>query len=148
MIETKHIDINGHDYACTQFPARKGVALQARMLKLCGSGIASLLSGGMSAEVNFTPVIAAITEKLDENDVVKFIEDILACTRRDGAELTPTAIDSVFVGEYLDLFKAVKFVLEVNFASFFAGIGAVMSTAAVPETTLAKPVKRQVLRTS
>ena len=141
MVETKTKVIDGAEIAVTPFFARRGLAMQARLLKIAGPGLAPLLEKGADAEIDFTAVIMALTARLDEQEVVKYIEDLLAGTRYNGIELTGVNIDAQFSCNYWQLFKVIGFALEVNFGGFFAAIG-----KAIPKQDETPKTIRRVLR--
>ena len=69
--------------------------------------------------------IQLLAETIDEKVFDELIGELLQGVRRDGVELTSSVIDHVFAGELMTLYHVIWFVLEVNYADFFAlgGIG-------------------------
>src|SRR4051812_2624866 len=128
MIQSKERTIDGAAYQVTQFPARRALALQTRLLKLLGPSLATALGGIEDGRIDASVLSLALRqlgEKLDESATVDLVLQLLACTRKDGKEITEGVFDLEFAGQLDSLYKVLSFVLEVNFGGFFAksGIG-------------------------
>jgi len=127
MIKTEEKKIDDMEVAVTQFPARFGFKMQARLLKVFGPVIGKMLGGadlkkGADADVNLDKLSEAIEllfKSMDEDGAMKLIMDLLQSTRINGQEVNDGSFDSIFPGKYSTLFKIVGYVLEVNYGSFF-----------------------------
>ena len=127
MIKTEEKKIDDMEVAVTQFPARFGFKMQARLLKVFGPVIGKMLGGadlkkGADADVNLDKLSEAIEllfKSMDEDRAMKLIMDLLQSTRINGQEVNDGSFDSIFPGKYSTLFKIVGYVLEVNYGSFF-----------------------------
>jgi len=125
MIQTKEKKINGVEYSVVQFPARHGLKIKAELVKLFAPSLFSL-AGNLDAKVNsetLGPVIQGLCDRLHPDDMVDLALRLLANTRREGKELTTSVFDDVFAGSFDELYKALAFVIEVNYGSFFQSLG-------------------------
>jgi hypothetical protein len=131
MIETKEKYINECKYTCTQFPARRALKLKTKLIKLIAPSIFTGIGAAQGPNILDvsldSPLLGKAVEmlvsRLDEDDMVRLILEMLSSTRRDGKELTEGHFDMVYAGNFAELFKALFFVLEVNFGSFFQEMG-------------------------
>jgi hypothetical protein len=83
-------------------------------------------SSVLDADIDGSAMAAGI-EKLfanlgDDAAIGAFTEELLQFTRRDGTELTPQHMDLAYAGNLLEMYKALLFVIEVNFGDFFSGL--------------------------
>jgi hypothetical protein len=143
MIDTKKKTIDGAEYSVTQFPARRGLALKIKLVKLIGPALAEAAGGldlkeGVNlqeAEID-TGFMGKAVEKLVEgmdDSTGDLILDLLSMTRKNGQELKEAVFDTEFAGDYLTLYKVLGFVIQVN--GFFGKGGIGMLTAAVMPKT-------------
>ena len=134
MVDNKEKEIEGMKVNVTQFPARFGFKMQAKLLRIFGPVIGTVLSGNdiskgvMNSDVsmgNLSEAIKRLFEVLDEDKSLALVLDLLQQTRIDGQEVNEGTFDTLFPGKYLALYKILGFVLEVNYGSFFGegGIG-------------------------
>jgi len=133
-LDTKEKEIDGMKIAVTQFPARSGFKLQAKLAGIFGPVIGEII-GGLNikgktkiseADIDFSKVSDALRvlfEKLDEERAYALVLEILQFTRADGHEINDNTFDQLFPGKYLTVYKTVGFTLEVNYGSFFGGSG-------------------------
>ena len=138
-IETKNKTIDGREVMVTQFPGRRALSYKTRLLKLLGPSVVEMFSGVklesvevLSSDFDLSIISKAfdkLAEKLDESEFVKFVLELLQCTRVDGKEITPEYFDNEFAGNLLFMYKVLWFTLEVNYGSFFGqgGIGKILS---------------------
>lgn len=135
MVETTRRQLSGHAYEVTEFPARQGLRLQARLLRIVGPSIAALgaeaLQGAQPSDVGslldvdisseaLTRAVGELVARLDEQRVERLILDLLGQTTRDGRPVgEETEFDAAYTGNYGELLRAIGLVLEVNFGSFF-----------------------------
>lgn len=148
MIETKEKEINGNVYSVTQLPARRALKLKAKLLKMFGAALTQLFLTAFNNESKeqeeeqenalvdnykvadmknsaFVKGIQLLVSNVDDKTFDELCLEILQGVRRNGAEMTSQLIDMSFAGKLTDLYLVMFFVLEVNFADFFAfsGIG-------------------------
>lgn len=127
MIKSEEKIIDGVNYTVTQFPARRGIKIQTKLAKLLGPTFAALNTGKgsiLDQDVgNLSGAVNALVGRLDEDYVVNFVLELLMCTRREGKEITEGLFDTVYAGNYKELYKAILFVLEVNYGSFMKELG-------------------------
>lgn len=136
MIQTKEKTIDGKLIAVTQFPARHGFKIKARLAKLLGPALASAaaaVQGGnkgslLEADVDIAALGAAVSTlvaSLDSDSTLDLVMGMLTSTRMDGKEVTDSVFDMEFAGNYATLYKVLAFVVEVNYGDFFGkgGIG-------------------------
>jgi len=130
MIETKEETINGKTYITTQFMATQGLKLQIRLGKVIGPAIGQLVGDNENAMGNFLTIIF---EKMDEEETLKLIKDLMRNTKVNNQDLTKV-FDEVFAGQYMDLFDVIAFIIRVNYGSFFAlgGFGSLLTKILQP----------------
>lgn len=136
MLEKIERTIDDQPYETTQFPAMKGMRIAVRLAKTFGGGIGEAASGGVESvmDMDISKVVQAIVGNLDEEATPQLIVDLLSTTKRNDVQLTKEAIDKVYAANYGELFKALQFVLEVNFGGF---IGALVQAGGIGGTPLA-----------
>lgn len=136
MIDTKTKTIDGHEIMVVQFPGRRALQFKTRLIKLLGPAIAQMFTNkdalesvkGMDLSI-LSAAIEKLSLQLDEVEFVKFVLDLLQCTRLDGKEITESVFDNEFAGDLSLMYKILWFTLEVNYGSFFgeSGIGKILS---------------------
>jgi len=125
-------------YRCTTLPARKGLRLGTRIVRivapslgiLAGEGqqsVATLLTGKGSGIIG--QAIEALVSRLDEDGVLDLVKDLLECTVRFGPDETGKpqqenledgdVFDEVYAGNYEEMLEALRFAFEVNLPVFF-----------------------------
>jgi len=132
--------IDGTEYLMYEMNPFKSAALLARMLKLLGKPISSIIQGIekkegesiMDADFNMDLIGMAIEElsmRLGEKEVDRLFKDLLVKelitykTEEMDEFKKMSAVEQHF-GKFplLHLFKVLKFALEVNFEDFFGGL--------------------------
>lgn len=135
MIETKEKLIDGDTYMVSQFPGRRAIKIQIRLVKLLGPAVASLVAGskGLDDSIalsNLADAVARLGAALDPDDFESLVMELLSMTRKNGREIgSQAAFDAEFTGKLTTVYKVLAFVLEVNFKDFF-GLGGIGSLAA------------------
>lgn len=133
MIQEQEKEINGAKYRVQQFAARRGLGLKTRLIKLIAPTVLAVM-GNQGQKVNLDNIdpallgkgIQGLLDNLDSDSVIKLVFDLLVNTWRDGVQVTSqngTYFDSIYAGNYAELYKALLFVVEVNFGSFFQELG-------------------------
>lgn len=131
MIESKEKIIEGAKYYVSQFPARRALKIKTRLIKLLAPSLFSTVSGANSknildAEINTDSIgkaVELLVNRLEENELENLIMELLCMTRRDGKEITPQLFDTIYAGNFYELYQALYFIIEVNYGSFFQAIG-------------------------
>lgn len=131
MIETKEKYISGVKYTSTQFPARRALKLKTKLIKILAPSVFTGIGAASSQSILDvsldSPLLGKAVEmlvnRLDEDTMVNLVMEMLSSTRREGKELSDTHFDMVYAGNFAELYKALYFVLEVNFGSFFQEMG-------------------------
>ena len=127
-------EINGANYTVQQFAARRGLALKTKLIKLIAPSAFALIGGAkaqggnlIDADIGADVLSKSIKTMLDNlgdsADVERLVFEILSNTRRNNAQIDGLLFDDVYAGNYGELFKAVFFVIEVNYGSFFRDMG-------------------------
>lgn len=117
MLEKSHRQIedsdgNLHEYEVDQFPARLGLQYKKEIADLVGP----IFKGNNDAEVG--AAVSELISNLNYKKIEKLIFSLLSQTLRDGQELNGPNFDKFYAGNYDELFKALEFILEVNYSSF------------------------------
>lgn len=144
MIETSTKSIDGIEFAVTQFPARRGMQMQARLAKILGpivGGLAGALEGAEANE-NIGKALAGLAA-LNADEFATLALDLLASTRMEGREITSGVFDMEFAGKYDTLYKALAYVVQVNFGSLFklGDIGSLFAARMTKAASQAAPLK-------
>lgn len=98
-MKSETITIQDHNYVTTLFPAREGLEILKEM-------------GGIF--VSQDPI--ARLREVDKD--CKMMLKLLSRVVRDGDGITAQNFDNIYTGNFPELFKALKFVIEVNFKDF------------------------------
>ncbi len=126
-MEQKTTRIGAHSYKVTQLDAVVGRRVFTRLFKIAGPALAKLENG-----IDEKALGAALTElvtRLEPADVDHFCDTFAEVTEVSGGKYTKAApqLDTVFsvhfAANYLEMFQWLAFCLQVNFSSFFVGIG-------------------------
>jgi hypothetical protein len=139
MLQAHTRTINGHEYSCTVFPARKGFELQARIAKAVSPLVAGLqLKEGagsvLDAQIEFSgeKLASALVGSIDSREVTGIVLALLETTYRDGVPLSGAGFDDAFAANYPELAEAVLFAVEANaFFGMSGEAGGLSSLAAV-----------------
>ena len=131
MIEQRESIINGDKYSVTQMTARRALRMKAKLIRVFGASLAQIFLPGSKKSMDgmsfskeeAVKALQTLSAELDEDTFEQIIMQLLIGVRKEGVELNEAVIDLEFAGDLATLFKVVWFVLEVNFASFFEGIG-------------------------
>jgi hypothetical protein len=134
-IEQKEKIINGVTYVTSTLPARKGLKLFQRLMKILGPGMAALVEtldlnadkkeSVLDKDIKGDVIGFAVKELLNQMDKENIEELILALFESTLVNNEPinAKFDNYFSNNYGELSKALFFVIEANFASFFTGLG-------------------------
>lgn len=136
MRETIKVQIDDQNYAITHLPPGQALKIMSRLTKLIGGPAGkALISGGdfgglMNSDVSDAlplvgELIAALSERLDEDMILDTIKELLSTVHIvNGDKQVPVMnmFDVQFTGKTFHLLKLVKSTLEVNYGDFFVGL--------------------------
>lgn len=141
VLSHKSKEINGRKYTVSMFPAGTGFQIMFELKNALGPAVGSLI--GDKAEM----VLTMLGGDLSKEGALDLILRLLELTTVEGTGEglgVEDAFNNHFAGRYGELLKVLAFVVEVNFADFFAEIksviGAGMKTV---EKTLGLKLKSQ-----
>lgn len=137
-IETREKEINGVKYACSQFPGRHGMKIQARVVALLGPLLGGAMAlGAEEGEVEPDKLAGAFLNlsKVKPDEFMSLAFDLLTQTTREGRLIDGAVFDIEYAGNYGELYKALVFVLDVNFSSLFGASGISGLTARLAKMT-------------
>lgn len=134
MLEKVEKTIEENQYETTQFAAMKGMRLAVKLAKTFGGGIGAAAAGGVESvmDMDVAKVVQAIVSNLDEETTPQLIVELLSTTSRNDVQLTKEAIDKCYAANYGELFKALQFVLEVNYGGFIGALAQASSIGGAP----------------
>ena len=132
MIKTEEVVIDGIKFSTTQLPAMRAYPLLVRLIKVIGPALGALAQLPKDAELTAAlPQLIGAMSSLEPAEAEKIATDVLALTTATVPDAagrlslvtlsTPAAIDSVFTGSVLLLFKVMWHAIRVNFQDFFGG---------------------------
>jgi hypothetical protein len=139
MMQSETKTIGSTEYEVTQLPSGRGRKLLLRLVRIVGPAVGELLKGGEAgtatlASVSAEGLSAAVGElaaRLGEDDFEYAVKELASSTkvRVDGGGLVPLAsvLDLHFAGAYGEMLSWLAFALEVNFRSFFSGLGSLVA---------------------
>lgn len=144
MIETKDKIINGKEYQVTQFPAMYGLRLAVKIVKTLGPGIARLADtkGGGSildmdtSNIDIASMVDGLMSSLDDKNTPAMILELFSSTHRERVLLNEKEFDNAFAGNYVELAKALMFIIEVNYGDFFGVLAAGQSLTGNPPSSV------------
>ena len=141
-LDAKTEMIDGHKWTVCPFPARRAIQLKVRLAKAIGPAIAELIpalgalgkdapAADATPEANtdaalsaFPKAMACLAENLGEEEFTQTILDLMELSSRDDTTITPEYFDTAFAGNFAEMYKAIWFILKVNYSDFFKGLGA------------------------
>lgn len=140
-LDPKTETIDGHKWTVCPFPARRAIQLKVRLAKVAGPAIGELIpalgglgkdgksEGDPEADVDaalsaLRPAIEALAANLNEEAFVQTILDLMELSSRDDTAITEAYFDAEFAGNFGEMYKALGFILKVNYSDFFKGLGA------------------------
>lgn len=133
-LKSESLTIGDATFETTQFAAIRSLTLLARLMKTLGPAIGALKSMDLSTDVS---VVAGALSNLEPAEAAALALAILegtSATVKEGGELrniplvTQPAVDRVFSGRLLTMFKVLAHAVRVNYSDF--GIGSPSAPAA------------------
>jgi hypothetical protein len=120
-------EIDGIMITTTQLPPMRAFPLMAKLGKILAPALGAIGDIDPESDVKeLGPALASLFGQLNEVDSTNLILEIFANTSAQSeGKLSPLNTDAmvnmVFAGKFVSMLNAMRFVLEVNFADFFAG---------------------------
>lgn len=136
MRANKTKKIGNHTYEVTQLGAVEGRRVLAKLGQLMGGVVGSLAAGGKADPVK---AFQSFTEALSPESMDYFCDTFTKFTqvhRADGKVLfLKDVFDDHFADNYAEMVEWLVFCLEVNFASFFGGLGGLGGLLRKPDSS-------------
>lgn len=136
-LKYEEVEYDGIRFGTTQYGAMRGLELMGRLAQTVGPALGALSQADMTTELDrFAPMIAVALRDLKPAELSALAIEILAGTTATLTEanavkrldlMSREALDRVFSGRLLTMFKVILHVLKVNFADF--GFGSAPETA-------------------
>lgn len=127
-LKAENVVVKEQTYTISQFPFREGVKLQSKLAKYLGPVYGIFQSAQDEADVMevLPKAVDALTDKLDENELVTLMERLLSRTYIQGT--TPVDLDQHFSNDYMAAFELIYHVVKVNFGGFFKDLTGKLGT--------------------
>lgn len=131
-------EIDGHSITITMLPPDQALKILTRLVKVVGEPLAVFAeAGGLEAAVTGDLIkksVQALAEKLDEDDVVKTVKELMECVLIGGKQ-GKQVFNAHFAGNLGHLFKVLQAVLEVQYGDFLGELVALrrLSSATKPQ---------------
>lgn len=138
-VKTKETQVENNEgdqfaISTTTFLASKGIELQSRLVKFVIPLFGAIpkkpkdIESILEQDVDFSKVTQSLMVNFTEKKVFNLIFDLCNSTTVNGQDLSKKPLfDTIFSGEYLLLFKTLKYIMEVNFSDFFVENGIISS---------------------
>jgi hypothetical protein len=129
MLKTEKRVIDGLEITTTQLPALRSLGLFNKLGKVLAPALSSIpdtFSFEHTEVASLAPAFVTIFGAMEAGEAQALACNILESTNveLDGKVISltdPRMVDLVFSGRLPTMFKAIAFVLEVNFSDFFKG---------------------------
>ena len=135
MLKSETREIGGRKFNVTQLGTGDGLRIFFKLGKLVGPSVGALIKQWQGKSIDKHALGAALTELVEKLEWADFKELVALCakstaeivTNDDGEtrriDLSKTIETVAFAGDYLSLMQWLGFCLELNFSSFFVGLG-------------------------
>jgi hypothetical protein len=133
--------IGEHTYRVTQLTALKSRALFVRLVKLLGPAVVTVIGSGVNVNrAQLGGLLSELFTRLSDDELAYFCNVLGACTEvlgPGGAVVidSPAMIDVHFAGRLLDMFKWLRFALEVQFSDFLSAAKATLAAGSTAQGT-------------
>jgi len=123
-LKMEPLALDGLRFETTQYAAMRSLTLLARLAKSVGPALAAVKSSDLSTDFG---VIAGALAQLEPAEAASLTCELLAGTvavLSDGARvslLDQRAIDRIFTGRLMTLFRVLAHAIKVNYADFGLG---------------------------
>lgn len=142
-LKYEEIEYDGIKFATTQYGAMRGLELLGKLARTIGPAMGALgqMEWGPGDIEKAAPILGYALQNLQPNELTSLVTDILKGTTATLTEngtlrrvdlLDGNAIDRVFNGRLLTMFKVILNALRVNFADF--GFGSAAQKESAPAT--------------
>jgi hypothetical protein len=126
-------EIGDATYEGMTLPARKGISVGARLLKLLApsaGGLKGVMNQDGKSQEHLVTALTALVDRIDEDAVVRLVLDMLEGMQRTGkideeggrvkmTPSTPSDFDVIYNSNYEELVQALAYSVEVNLPGFF-----------------------------
>jgi len=140
--------IDGEQYTFHQLPAKRSLKLLTRLMRIAGPTIGAALDGiksgrmdikaVMDAEIDFSSIVTALCDRLDENEVEAIVDELLSQVLHAGQGEISQKFDAHFAGRLPHLFKVLTKALKVEYGDFLADMPDLSAVAAKAGMTPAR----------
>jgi hypothetical protein len=118
--------IDDFEYTFRQLNARKSIKLFARIVKLIGPSLGYGLEGQdlkkiMDKPLNYGPMLEKLCARIDEDEVMVIIMDLLDQTTVKGMGEVTKCFDEHFGGQIGHLMKVIIEAFKAEYGNFLAG---------------------------
>lgn len=131
MLKSEPVTLDGIEFTTTQFPAMMGFEMLGRLVKVLGPALDVLTGADPETEIeDLAPVLAATLKDMKPSDLSALVIDLLRSTTAKISDPTggrlidlgsKDAINLVFSGRLMIMFKVLVHAIKVNYWDFFAG---------------------------
>lgn len=137
MLKKETTTIGGCEYVANQLPAPKGMVTLEWLLKKLGPGIEVMFDGGSEIEIEGQATqtgvfkgIGAIFSQLSGNDLEYLYNQFAEhCTVNGTGMDKPDVKNFHFSGKYGEYLQWIIWMLQINYQSFFVGLGTLKNVA-------------------
>jgi hypothetical protein len=105
-------EIEGVKYRTLLFPWSSGMNVKSRLVKFLGPAIDTITTTGKDG--GFHLDASKFTDRLSGQDVSSLIVEVLQYTYSEKERVSKEYLDNTFSGDYLNVYKLVLWVVEVN----------------------------------
>ena len=126
------VKIDGEQYTFCQLPPKRSLKLMTRIIRIVGAPLGAALDGIKSgqvdmatvldADLNFSTIVAALCDRLEENEVEAIVDELLSQVLHAGQGEVSRKFDVLFAGRLPHLFKVLAQALKVEYGDFLAAV--------------------------
>lgn len=128
----KDIKIDEEAYVIEQFLGKKSLKVFSRLLKFMGVPMSKALNGmDKDFELVVPEMMAALVERLDEDEVEGIVGDLLSCVTQRNVQVW-SDFDMRFQGRLGHVFKLLVEVVKYQYSDFFAVLASAKLKREVP----------------
>ena len=112
-----------HSYFCIQKPAFDGELLKFEIIAMLGPSLKVLRTDVDKSEAFtiFGNAISEVFKNSEPRKIMTFLRSLILGMTRDGERITEHNFDAFYTDNMIEFYKAVFFMLRVNFENFFHG---------------------------
>lgn len=142
-LPTQEVTIGGVQFRLTALGSKKGTRVLTRLLNLAGPSVEALAGQDERAVMS---ALGSLFARLSPGDLEFFDSEFGETTeimREHGyvrlAKLSPLDRDALWAANFGDMFSWLKSCIDLNFASFLAGVGDIARPASPAKTSAQSP---------